>query len=272
MKFMDIELARRVEMAEAVAMRACAEAALRLRPDYPIAISEIGSGIAAFAGADSPITQAIGVGLDGPVSDEDLDRLEEFFRSRGAAVALEICPLVHLSLYQTLAKRGYQLAEVSNVLVRDLKSSMAEEFEGKSPEVTVRLAASHEGDLWTLTVAQGFAEHFPVTQSILDVMSGFFHRQNASSVLAFVNGEVAGGGAVAVHEGVGGLFGASTLPAFRRRGVQTALLAARLAWAREQQCDVAVSITQPGSISQRNIERFGFRVAYTRTKLVREWA
>jgi GNAT superfamily N-acetyltransferase len=272
MKFMDIELARRVEMAEAVAMRACAEAALRLRPDQPIAIGNFAGGIAAFAGKDSPITQAIGVGLDGPVADADLDSLEEFFRSRGAAVALEICPLVELSLYQTLAKRGYQLAEVSNVHVRDLKSRAAEEFDGKSADVVTRPAVTREADLWTLTVAQGFAEHYPVTQSILDVMCGFFHRENACNFLAFIGEDVAGGGAVAAHEGVGGLFGASTLPAFRRRGVQTALLAARLAWAREQGCDIAVSITQPGSISQRNIERHGFRVAYTRTKLIREWS
>jgi GNAT superfamily N-acetyltransferase len=272
MKFMDMELARRVEMAEAVAMRSCAETAIRARPDLPIAIIEIAGGIAAYAGKDSPVTQAIGVGLDGPVADADLERLEEFFRSRGAAVALEICPLVDMLLYQTLAKRGYQLIEVSNVLVRDLKASTGEEFEGKSPEVVTRPAAAGEADLWTLTVAQGFAEHHPMTREITDAMSGFFHRENASSYLAFIGGEVAGGGAVAEHKGVGGLFGASTLPAFRRRGVQTALLAARLAWARDQQCDVAVSITQPGSISQRNIERFGFRVAYTRTKLVREWS
>jgi GNAT superfamily N-acetyltransferase len=270
MKFMDLELARRVEMAEAVAMRACAEAARRLHPDSPIAVMEIGGGIAAYAGADSPITQAIGVGLKGKVSDEELDQLEEFFRSRGAAVALETCPLVDISLYETLAKRGYQLTEVSNVLVRDLKAATASEFDVKSLAVAVRPVAAAEADLWTRTVAQGFAETHPVTPSLLGVMSGFFHRANACSYLAFVDGEVAGGGAAAAHEGVGGLFGASTLPAFRRRGVQTALLAARLAWAREQRCDVAVSITQPGSISQRNIERFGFRVAYTRTKLVRQ--
>jgi GNAT superfamily N-acetyltransferase len=58
------------------------------------------------------------------------------------------------------------------------------------------------------------------------------------------------------------------LTAFRRRGVQSALLAARLAWAVEQGCDLAVSFARPGSISHRNIERNGFRVAYTRTKLV----
>jgi GNAT superfamily N-acetyltransferase len=83
-----------------------------------------------------------------------------------------------------------------------------------------------------------------------------------------VDGVIAGGAAVSAQHGVCGLFGASTLPAFRRRGAQSALLATRLAWAREKGCDLAVSITQPGSISHRNIERSGFRVAYTRTKLI----
>lgn len=270
MKFMDFELAQRVEMAEAAAMRACAEAALRLHPNYSIAMIEIAGGVAVYAGKDSPITQAIGVGMGRPISDSDLDRLEEFFRSRGAAVAMEICPLIEMSFYETLAKRGYLLAEVSNVLVRDLSASDLCEFKNSKSAVVTRPVNSVEADLWTLTVAQGFSEHFPVTQSILDVMQGFFHRENAACFLAFVDGEVAGGGAVAEHRGVGGLFGASTLPAFRRRGVQTSLLAARLEWAREQNCDLAVCITQPGSISQRNVERFGFRVAYTRTKMVRE--
>jgi len=269
---MDLELARRIEMAEAAATRACAEAALRLRPDHPVALAEIAGGIAAFAGKDSPLTQAIGVGMNGPVSDAELDSLEEFFRSRGAATAMEICPLVDMSLYQALAKRGYHLAEVSNVLVRELgvaQPASDASVKSKLNGALVRRADCSQAQLWALTVAQGFAEHFPVTPSILDVMMGFFHREDAACFLAFINGELAGGGAVAGHRKVGGLFGASTLPAFRRRGVQTALLAARLAWAVEHGCDLAVSIALPGSISHRNIERFGFRVAYTRTKLVR---
>jgi hypothetical protein len=31
-------------------------------------------------------------------------------------------------------------------------------------------------------------------------------------------------------------------------------------------CDLAMMVTQPGSESQRNAERNGFRIAYTRTK------
>jgi len=270
MQFMDLEFARRLELAEAFAARACAEAAGRVHPNLAVAIEEIAGGVAVFTGIGSPITQAVGVGLNGPVSDAELDRLETFYASRGAPVALELCPLVDLSLYETLAKRGYQLREVSNVLFREVMAG--ESFTSPGGEAAVRPASPDEESLWALTVAQGFAEHIPVTQSILDVMVGFFHRADACCFLAFVGKEVAGGAVVSAHDGVGGLFGASTLPAFRRRGVQTALLAARLAWACDHRCNIAVSIAQPGSASQRNIERFGFRVAYTRTKLIREWA
>ncbi len=65
------------------------------------------------------------------------------------------------------------------------------------------------------------------------------------------------------------LCGAATLPAHRRRGVQGALLAARLAEAREAGCDVAVVTTQPGSKSQENVQRQGFDLLYTRAILVR---
>jgi GNAT superfamily N-acetyltransferase len=267
MRFMDLELARRVEMAEAYAARACAEGVIRMRPDLPVAIEPIGGGIAVFTGVGSPISQAIGVGLHGPVPESELDRLENFFWSRGARTELELCPLVDLSLYEQYAKRGYILTEVSNVLVREL--SARDVFGAPARGVTLREAEPGEAKLWTETVSQGFAEHFPVTPEILDVMEGFFHREGAASFLAFVDGKVAGGAVVSAHEGVGGLFGASTLVEFRRRGVQSALLAVRLAWARERGCDVAVSIAQPGSASQRNIERQGFRVMYTRTKLAR---
>lgn len=270
MQFIDINLARRVEMAEANAGRECAEAFQRLHPEFPVAVQEIAGGTAVFAGTDSPVTQAIGMGLNGPVSDEELDALADFFKSRRAPAALELCPLIEMSLYERLAARGYKLLEVSDVLLLgDLAQALATEPPPARPGVMIRAATRDESKLWAQTVAQGFAEHFPVTQSMLDVMEGFCQRSDPCSfLLAYADGEPAGGGVVSAYQGVAGLFGASTLPAFRRRGVQFALLSARLTWAREQRCDLAVSIAQPGSISHRNIERFGFRVAYTRTKLV----
>jgi GNAT superfamily N-acetyltransferase len=269
MRFMDLELARRVERAEANACRECAEAFHLAHPEFPVAVEELGGGIAVFAGVDSPVTQAIGVGLGDTVTEEDLDRLGDFFLQRNAPAAVELCPLVDISLYEKFATRGYRLLEVSDILIRELTPVESINVAVPHGGVAVRQAFQDEGKLWTTTVAQGFAEHFPVTQEILDVMEGFFHAKSAQAFLAFVDGEVAGGAALAMHGGVCGLFGASTLPNFRKRGVQTALLGSRIFWAVERGCDLAVSIAQPGSVSHRNIERAGFRVAYTRTKLIR---
>ena len=155
---------------------------------------------------------------------------------------------------------------MSDVLFRKI-TVLDSEVKAPPSGVSIRRAAPDESKLWTKTVSQGFAEHHPVTQSILDVMEGFFPA--AQCFIASVDGAVAGGAALSVREGVCGLFGASTLPGFRGRGVQSALLKARLESAASQGSDIAVSIAQPGSVSHRNIERHGFRVAYTRTKLIR---
>ena len=263
---MDVVLARRVELAEAFAGKACVEGLIRLRPAFPAAIDEIAGGVALFAGVDSPVTQAIGVGMNGPVGHGDLQRLEEFFQNRGADVAVELSPFVDSSLYEAFGKRGYRLREVSNVLVRQLVAR--DRFDGPQ-DVVVRLVNTNEAQSWVETVAKGFAEDFPVTESLRNIMQGFFHRTGACCFLAFVGQEVAGGGCVSSYDHVGGLFGASTLPAFRGRGVQMALLAGRLRWALGEGCDLAASIALPGSVSQRNLERLGFRIAYTRTKLVK---
>ena len=62
------------------------------------------------------------------------------------------------------------------------------------------------------------------------------------------------------------LAGASTVPEGRRNGAQLALLDTRLHTAASQGCNLAMMVAAPGSASQRNAERNGFRVAYTRTK------
>jgi len=60
--------------------------------------------------------------------------------------------------------------------------------------------------------------------------------------------------------------GASTVPEGRKQGAQLALLERRLDFAIDQGCDLAMMCAQPGSSSQRNAERRGFRIAYTRVK------
>jgi len=264
---LNVDLARRMELAEAHAAVGGAETMRRLRPDSGAAVEQIAGGFAIFCGANSPMTQAVGMGLDGPVSEEEFDELENFYRSRGEPVRVETCPLADASLIGHFGKRGYRVTEFSNVMALPLNDGWsAQNWEGRTPGVVIEKVGHGQIDLWTLAVSQGFAEKGPVAPEIVEVMKMFALSAGVECYLARVEGSVAGGAALAIRDGVGGLFGASTLPAFRKGGVQTALLHARLARATEAGCDLAVCLAQPGSTSQRNIVRRGFTVLYTRVK------
>ncbi|WP_084599834.1 GNAT family N-acetyltransferase [Actinoplanes subtropicus] len=102
---------------------------------------------------------------------------------------------------------------------------------------------------------------------------GYAERDAAGLVqryLARLDGVPAGGGSMRVADGIAQLTGAGTAPAFRRRGIQSAQLSARLADATAAGCDLAVITVQPGSKSQQNAQRRGFDLLYTRAVLARE--
>jgi GNAT superfamily N-acetyltransferase len=261
---LNLELARRVELAEAQAAVECAEALERFRPGSGAAVRRVASGFAVYCGKGSPITQAVGMGLDGPVGADEFDRLEEFYRTRGEPVRVETCPLADPTFIEHFAQRSYRVTEFSNVMARQVNPD--EQCPEPPAGITIEKAGKDQTDVWTLTVAQGFAEKFPVTQELLEVMKLFAFGPKTECYLARVDGKIAGGGTLALHDGVAGLFGASTLPVARRRGVQTALIQRRLARASQAGSDLAVSIAQPGSVSQRNILQQGFEVLYTRVK------
>lgn len=227
---LNIELARRIELAEAQVAADGAETMSRLRPGSGAAVERIAGGFAVYSGPNSPTTQAVGLGLDGHVSEEEFDRLEEFYRSRGEPVRVEACPLADHFFIAHFGKRGYRVTEFSNVMALTLEgASDTKNWPGPPPGLTIERVGHDQADLWTLTVAQGFAENFPVIEEILEVMKVFALSPNVECYLARMDGKVAGGGTLAIRDGVAGLFGASTLVAFRNRGVQTALLHAPLA-------------------------------------------
>jgi len=270
---LSLDLARQIELAEARAAVDCAEAVQRLKPSIGAAVKPIGGGFAVYCGAGSPATQAIGLGLDGLVTDEEFQGLEEFYRSRGETVRVETCPLAHASLIEQFGKNGYRVTEFSNVMVRPLSGAETLHNSAHRPSgVTVEKVGPGQMDLWTLTVAQGFSEQAAISQELLETMRAFSAGPHVECYLARVDGAVAGGATLWLREGIAGLFGASTLPAFRNRGVQTALMYMRLARAAAAGCQLAACLAQPGSISQRNVLRQGFSVLYTRVKFERSWS
>jgi GNAT superfamily N-acetyltransferase len=94
-------------------------------------------------------------------------------------------------------------------------------------------------------------------------------RPGWSCYVAYDGGQPAGAGALYVDGGVGWLGLGATLPEYRGRGAQSAILAARIEDARRQGCATVVTETgeladdRPSS-SYRNILRAGFREAGVR--------
>lgn len=82
--------------------------------------------------------------------------------------------------------------------------------------------------------------------------------------LAEVDGVPAAAGALVLGE-VANLANASTLPEFRGRGLQSALIRARIDAAAAAGAELVCSGASWASQSQRNLERAGLRVAYTKT-------
>jgi GNAT superfamily N-acetyltransferase len=263
---LSLELAREIELAEAHAAVACAERLTAAHGNCAGAVASVAGGYAVYCGANSPVTQAVGLGLNGAVSKEEFDRLEEFYFSRKEPVRVETCPMADGSLIEQYRERGYHVSEFSNVMVRPVEKEAVTVLPAG---IEVQKATEGEIDLWILTVAQGFAEHFPVTQELLSIMRMFADGENTECYFARVDGKIAGGATLALRGRIAGLFGASTLPQFRNRGVQTGLLHARMRRAAEHGCELAMSIALPGSASQRNITRQGFRTLYTRVKFER---
>lgn len=80
-----------------------------------------------------------------------------------------------------------------------------------------------------------------------------------------IDGRIAAAAALVLHDDLAYLANASTLPESRGRGLQTALIAARIDAAARAGIPLVSSQAAWSSASQRNLERAGLRIAYTKT-------
>jgi GNAT superfamily N-acetyltransferase len=264
MLFVDAPLARRLERAEGAVSARLIESRARLEPASGATWREINGAFAMFDSPGSPITQAFGLGMSGPTAEADVAAIEAFFTERDADTLHEVSPLAGVQTQAMLAERGYRPIELSNVLVRSLDD--LHDTEPPQAALKVRIAEPRDEAAWVEAAVAGWAENDEIAPLIRGFCRVSFASTAVTAYLVEIDGAVVATASFGVHEGVALLAGASTTPAARNRGAQRALLVARLAEAKRRSCDVAMMATAPGSVSQRNAERNGFRVAYTRAK------
>jgi len=261
--FPDHDLARRLERAEAATNAAFVDARGELDPGVGSGWIDVAGVYALFDGVGSPLTQTFGLGLFDPVGGEELDQIEAFFRGRGAPVLHEVSPYLPAETLGELNRRGYRPVEFSTVLVRPIGGG----FEDVLPPLALREIEGGEEELWSRVAAEGWRSESAELGDFMEAFGQVVTRaRGVHCFLAELEGRPIAAATLSIHGTVALLAGASTIPEGRRRGAQNALLRARLRFAAARGAELAMMAAQPGSGSQRNAQRQGFRVAYTRMK------
>jgi GNAT superfamily N-acetyltransferase len=247
--------------------------------DVSLEHAPFAGGVCGFGGPGSWQNGAYGAGLSGPVDDAEIDRFCAFYRERGVEPRIELAPVAHETLVRGLAERGFVIQDFENVLYRELRDG--DDYRAALPHgwpatasgepLSIRAVDAHDERellVYTQVSGSGFRpEGAPVNEVELATARRSFRTPYCEIFLASFGEEPAAGAAIERHGPLVCLFGMSTLPAHRHRGVQLALLAHRLERARALGAGIATIGSKPGVATERNAARMGFHVAYTKVIL-----
>lgn len=258
-------IARSIEDAEIAALRPVAYAAPRGF------WSRVLDGAASFVRPGSPMNKVIGAGLDETLDPFEIECVTRFYRNAGDRARFELATLGQASNVSTLTAHGYDVLGTESVLVRPL--------DGDVPPIELDVRRVVDATLlrtWRDVYVEAAAVSDETgavvdrysAQVVADALDDDLAGAAGDRYVAYLDGVVVGVASMFVRGEVALFNGAATLPAARRRGVQTALVAARLTDATARGCTLATMATAPGSRSEMNAARHGFTVAYERSILV----
>ena len=278
-------MAARIERAEANVARQFAERTRDGGKD--VLIEPIAGTTAVYGGPGEPFNKIVGLGFGTALDEDALARLEAIYDARHAEMRVEQATLADPAVAAMLTRRGYALIGYENVLGLALTPELIAEatrlrHEDEALGIAVTRARPDQIGLWSETAIEGFMnpDSFdgpPPTETfdreaLREVYAEYGVMPGCVLYFASLGGEIAGVGFARIDDGLLQLAGAATLPAHRRRGVQSAVLRARLVEGAAEGCDLAVVTVEPASKSQHNAQRAGFALLYSRAVLVRSAA
>jgi len=270
------QVARAIEAAEAHHLRVQVDTWRALGAAQARAI-RVGTGVAAFTEPlfGRKLNHVTGLGMDDvPVAEPELAAIEAAYTRLGVATEIDLCPHADASLLALLARRGYAVNAFSNTYACTLAEPAPGAASARGQDVEV-LQGAAAAALFVPACVAGFSVQAQARpRELLEALARIAHaRADTALFVARVDGQVAGSAGLSVADSplgpIGELYIASTLPAWRGRGVQAALLRARLVAARAAGCALAVVMARAANTSARNTERAGFHLAFTKATFAR---
>ena len=211
------------------------------------------------------LNRVIGLGARAPVAEETVRKILAGYE----AAAVERY-LVHRPPWAEALRSELEAAGLTRY-----HRSWAKFARGRDPvreahtELTIRLATPDDAEAF----GQAFAEGFGLPANAAAIFTAVVGRPRWHAYVALEGQAIGGAGLLFVDDDAAYFCGATTLPAFRKRGVQSALMARRLEHALDLGCHTICTETGepvPGDPqhSYRNMQKAGFQVAYVRENYV----
>ncbi|MDI1351610.1 MAG: GNAT family N-acetyltransferase, partial [bacterium] len=237
----------RVNKAVALRMESCIKQThIEVTKQYSLGqYKDINGGSACFAGYDSFLSQVVGWGFSTQPKhyETEIEHIENFYDSlHHSRIDIELCPFVGNDLVVFLSQRGYGISELNNVSLLALKDYKPHFFADDG--IVVKQVSAGDLDEWSKRAAQGFG--YPEAQ---EQFFRYAHALGTAVFAAYEGNKIIAVATVALHGDVGDMAVASTLPAYRRRGLQKRLLNARLEFMQQKGAELATVTTAPGTIS-----------------------
>lgn len=260
-------LAAEIELAEADGNRRYTHHWRLADPAYRGDFLALDGPGALFCFPGSDMNYVAGLGFDGrPGLGRDLDRIDAFYHTHGSSWTLEVSSLADPEVVEMAAARGYRPGPLAHLWGKQLLRMDLEPLHSAPPVEIIEVGSDH-AHRWAQAAAEGFGDGV-VDSAMAEILQGFAQVPGTFLYVAVVaDGAVAGSAAMALGPGHAKLFSGSTLPPFRGRGIQSALLHHRLNQAHVMGLDWAIVQTDPNTTSERNVTRLGFDLIYSKLSL-----
>jgi GNAT superfamily N-acetyltransferase len=190
-----------------------------------------------------------------------VDSIVDFYKSREIPARFELTP-AHASpeLLTYLNKVGFYQSDFH----ASLYTPLIKEIETIDPKISIRMLEKNEFDTFAEIYTKGFQMPAFLQSGIAQNNEILYDLENWTFYLASVENKPAGIGVLFIKDDRANLAAAATLPEFRNKGIQSALIKERMNQAKLQNCRLAVGQARFGSVSQNNMERAGLKIAYTK--------
>jgi GNAT superfamily N-acetyltransferase len=226
----------------------------------------IGGGIAGRGAPGVWVNQAIGLGLSGSVPRGEIEELIGWWEAAGIEPRVDLCPYADDQLVKECSALGLRAWLFSTVFFRLLERG--ELVQPQHIPAGVRIEVVDAQNEAALGEAAAVAiEAFPEVD--FDLVARTARHPRVILMAAHMDGKCVGVASCELCGEIAALFGGAVVESHRRRGVQQALLAARMNLAASRGARVATIGSRPRAATERNVRRMGFQVAYTKVALVR---